>query len=153
MGPLSTPGVGGGPPSRRSGGKPGLKEPALERAFGGQRVIRKSAAQHHADQARSPCGMLAAKPYGGLHDRHRRLRCRGPATVIGGDQGGLAFLTEPANQAADGARGEAEGLSDGGAILAVLRAAPDGLAHGTGIGRGMGCSPSGVRAVLWEFGL
>jgi hypothetical protein len=128
--PLRPSGFGGGPPPRRRGGQSGAVEPALQGAFGRQRVVGALAAQHHADQARPPGRVLPTQADGRLHDRLRERRGRGPTAVIGGPHGGRAPMPEAKDQLADGARGQAEGRGDGGAILAILVAPPDGLADG-----------------------
>jgi hypothetical protein len=86
--------------------------------------------EHHADQACSPTRVRAAAVQGRLHEGLRRFRCRGPTTAIGGHHGGLPLLTEASNQRADSARGEAECPSDGGAILTIAEALPNGLTYG-----------------------
>jgi hypothetical protein len=129
---------GGRPPPRRRGGEPGPHEPALQGAFGGGGVRGESAAEHHADQARSPTRVLATQGQGRLHDRLRVGRCRGPAAAITGAHGRLALLSEAVDQPPDGAWGEPESRGDGGAILAIQVAPPqrqaqrygDGARHG-----------------------
>jgi hypothetical protein len=88
--------------------------------------------QEHTDQARPPGGVLPAQRYGRLDNRLRLLRRHGAAPVIGGDHTGFSLLAEAMDQPPDGARGEAEDLGDGGTILAILIAPPDGVTNGHG---------------------
>jgi hypothetical protein len=78
--------------------------------------------------------VLPAQGYGRLDNRLRLLRRSGTAPVIGVDHTGLSLLVEAMDQPPDSARAEAEDLGDGGTILAVLIAPPDGLTnrHGKG---------------------
>jgi hypothetical protein len=119
----------------------------LQGAFAGRVVVGESAVQDHANQAGSPKRVLAAQGQGRLHDRLRWLGGRGPAVVIVGEHGGLALMAETVDQPSDGARGQSQGLGDGGAILAVLVAPPDGQAHGYGEGTRHGPSSRGVAAI------
>ena len=130
MGPRCSSALGRGPPPGRRRGETGPQEPPLQGAHGGRCLVGMSVSEHHADQSRPPTRVLAAQAQGRLHEGFRGLRCRGPATVIGGHHSGLPPLTEAADQVADGARGEAEGRSNGGAILTVQETPPDGLAYG-----------------------
>jgi hypothetical protein len=78
--------------------------------------------------------MLPTQVQGGLHEGFGGLGRRRPALVVGRAQEGRFTTTEAAQQMPDGARRQAEGSGDGGAILAILVAPPDGLAHGHGKG-------------------
>ena len=120
--------IGGGPSARRRGGEVGAAEPALERPRGRQRALGELVAQHHADQSGPPGRMLPPQVEGGSDERIGGLGCRRPAPVIRRGQGGRIAVTEAVEQAADRARGQVEGAGDGGAILAILIATPDGLA-------------------------
>jgi hypothetical protein len=90
--------------------------------------------QEHTDQARPPTGVLPAQSYGRLDNRLRLLRRPGAAPVIRGDHTGLSLLVKAMDQPPDGARGKAEDLGDGGTILAILIAPPDGVTNGHGKG-------------------
>jgi hypothetical protein len=90
--------------------------------------------QDHTDQARSPARVLPAQAYGCLNNPLRRLGSPRAATVIGRAHTGLSLLAEAVDQLPDGAWAEAEDLSDGGTILAVLIAPPDGVTNGHGKG-------------------
>src|SRR2546428_11051462 len=74
--------------------------------------------------------MLPAEALGGLHEEFCGLGRHRSAPVVGGKLNGLTVLPNALEQMSDGSRCEAEGLGDGGAILAGLVAPPDGLAHG-----------------------
>jgi hypothetical protein len=87
---------------------------------------------HHADQAGPPGRMLAPQAQGGLHQGFGGLGCGRSATVVGRKQGLRIATTETTQEMPDGARQQAEGVGDGGAILAILVAPPDGLAQGHG---------------------
>ena len=62
----------------------------------------------------------------------------------------MALLTEVLHQGADGAWGEAQGHGDGGAILTVAEAPPDGLAYGyrDGTRHGMSSDRDEVRRAV-----
>src|SRR5262245_14978183 len=89
--------------------------------------------------------MLATQAQGGWHEGFGRLGCGRSASVVGRVQCGRARLAEAADQPSDGARLDVEGRGDGGAILAGLKALPDGLTywhrkgarHGSGSRRGL----------------
>jgi hypothetical protein len=121
--------LGGGASPGRRGGQPGAPEPSLERPHGRQCVVGELMVQHHADQAGPPGRMLAAQAEGGLHERFGEPGCRRSASVVGRGQGVRVATTEAVQEMPDGARLQAEDLGDGGAILAILVASPDGLAH------------------------
>jgi hypothetical protein len=76
--------------------------------------------------------MSAPQVEGGLHQRIGGPGRRRPAPVVRGGQGGRVLTTEAVEQVAVRARGKVEGRGDGGAILAILVATPDGLAYGQG---------------------
>ena len=124
--------VGGGPPSRRRGGEVGPSQPALERAFGGQGARGELRAQHHADQSRAPTRVFAAEAQDRLDERLGGPRRAGPAVVVRGVQGGSALAAEPLDQTANGARIEGPSSGDGGDVLVVAGAFPDGFADGNG---------------------
>jgi hypothetical protein len=128
MRPLGPAGIDGGPPG---GGRSqsGVEEPALQGAFGGRGAIGEAVAQHHADQSRSPGGMLGAEAYSCLHNRPSGLGCPGTARPVGRFQGRRTLLPEASDQAPHGAWVEAEGRGDRTGVLAILGAPPDGLAH------------------------
>jgi hypothetical protein len=122
--------VGNRPPSRRRRGEFGPAQPALERAFGRQEDGGELMAQHHADQSRAPSRMRAAEVQDRLDERlGGRVRV-GPTAVIGGIQGGLAPLPQPRDQTTNRTRIEGEFGGDGGRILIVADATPDGLTDG-----------------------
>jgi hypothetical protein len=146
MGPLGTPGVGGGPPSRRRRGEPSPEEPALQGPFRRRGEVRFSAAQHHADQARPPGRMFPAEAQGGLQNGLRGLRGGLPASVVRGEKRVLAAMPKAVEQTTDGPRGEAQGRGDSRAVLAILKAPPEGLADGHGDGtRHGGASIGDIR--------
>jgi hypothetical protein len=78
--------------------------------------------------------MVATQVNHGLQERFGRLGRRRPAPVVGGNQQGRITTAATAQEMPDGARDQTEGLGDGGAILALLVAPPDGLAHRQGEG-------------------
>ncbi len=148
MGPRRPSALGRGPPPGRRGSEPSPLQPPLQGAHHGQGLlIGELASQHHADQTGTPTGVGAAQVQSRLHKGFRRLRCRGPTTVIGGHHRGFSFPTEALNQRADGAWGEAQGHGDGGAVLTVAEAPPDGLADGyrNGTSHGMSSDRDEVR--------
>jgi hypothetical protein len=126
--------VDGGSSPHRRGGQIGALEPSLQGANGGQRLVGESAVQHHLDQSGSPGRMFPPQAHGGLHQGFGGLGCRRSTRVVRRVQGIRTTTTEAVEQIPDGARRQAKGLGDGGAILAVLVAPPDGLAqwHGDG---------------------
>jgi hypothetical protein len=124
--------VGGGVPSHRRRGQAGAPQPSLERADRRHRVVGELVAEHHADQAGPPSGMVATQVNNGLDERFGGLGRRGAAPVVGGNQHGRITTTATAQEMPDGTRNQTEGLGDGGAILALLVAPPDGLAHRQG---------------------
>jgi hypothetical protein len=132
MRPLGPAGIDGGLPPGGGRSKLGAEEPALQGAFGGRGPIGEAVAQHHADQARSPGGMLGAEAYSRLHNRSRGLGCLSAARSVGGFQGRRTLLPKASDQAPDGAWVEAQGRGDSAGVLAILGAPPDGLAHGHG---------------------
>jgi hypothetical protein len=105
-----------------------MLEPSLQGANGGQRLVGESTVQHQLDQSGSPCRMFPPQAHGGLYQGFGGLGCRCSTLVVGRVQGIWPPTTEAGEQIPDGARCEAQGLGDGGAILAVLVAPPDGLA-------------------------
>jgi hypothetical protein len=73
--------------------------------------------------------MVTTQVNNGLHKRFGGLgRCR-TAPVVGRNQQGRITTAATVQEMPDGARGQTEGLGDGGAILALLVAPPDGLAQ------------------------
>ena len=104
----------------------------MQRAYGGLRVVRESAVKHHADTNLTPqvgCSRRKLK-------EACTTDCAGFGVAVpqvrGGDPSVLTVLPEAAEQLPDSPRSEAEDLGGGEAILAVLVASPDGLAHGHG---------------------
>jgi hypothetical protein len=150
MGPRRPSALGRRPPPGRCGSEPGPLQPTLQGAHDGQGLVGELASQHHADQTRTPAWVGAAQVQSRLHEGFRRFRCRGPTTAIGGHHRGLSLLTEALNQRADGAWGEAQCHGDGGAILTVVEAPPDGLAYGyrDGTRHGMSSDRDEVRRAV-----
>jgi len=130
MGPRRSSALDRQPPPGRCGSESGPLQPALQGAHRGQGLVGKLAAQHHAEQARTPTGVGAAQVQDCLHEGVGWSRGRGPTTAIGRQHRVWSLLPEALNQGADGARGQAQGHGDGGAILTVAEALPDGLAYG-----------------------
>ncbi len=123
-------GVGGGSPSRRGGGEVGPAQPALKRAFGGQRDRGELRAQDHADQSRAPTRMLTAEAQDRLHKRLGGLGRVGPTAVISGVQDGSPLTPEACDQTTNRARVEEEFRGDAGRVLMVADALPDRLTDG-----------------------
>jgi hypothetical protein len=76
--------------------------------------------------------MVATQAKDGLHEGFGGLGRRRPTPVVGRAQEDRITTAATAQQMPDGARCQTEGLGDGGAILAILVAPPDRLAHGQG---------------------
>src|SRR5262249_31682297 len=101
---------------------------------------------------RPPGRVLPAEVQGGLKDRRVGLGSGLPASVVRGEEGIRSAEPEAAEQAPDGARGQAQGGGDGRAILALAGAAPDGLADrdrgGGGGGGSAGRSPGRTAGLI-----
>jgi hypothetical protein len=83
--------------------------------------------EHHADQRRSPGGMVATHLEDGLHESVGGLGGRQAARVERRQQGVEATVLEPTQQMTNRARGQAEGRGDGGSLLPVSEPLPDRL--------------------------
>jgi hypothetical protein len=119
----------GGPPGRR-GAQPGLSQPALQSAGGGDRMPQ--AAQVDADELRSPLGVVTAQVQGSLEDGLPLGRARARPGPVGGDQRGIVAGAEPRDQGSHGALGEAESLSDLSGRLPVSPSCTEDEADGDG---------------------
>jgi hypothetical protein len=148
MGPLGTAGVGGGPPSRRRRGEPSPEEPALQGPFRRRGEIRLLAAQHHADQARTPGRVFPAEAQGGLQNGLRGLRGGLSTSVVRGEESVWTATSQAAEQTTDGPRGEAQGRGDSRTVLAILESPPEGLADGHGEGTRHGTSSIGDTMMM-----
>jgi hypothetical protein len=138
-------GTGGGSSTHRRRRQLGAPEPSLERPDRRQGAVGELAAQHQVDQTGPPGRMLAAQAEGGLHERFGGLGCGRPASVVGRVHRGWACLAEAGDQPSDGARLQVEGRSDGRAILAGLKALPDGLPNWHRQGTRHGTYSNGAR--------
>jgi hypothetical protein len=121
--------LGFGPPTHRGGGESGLLEPTLERPCRRQRGvgIEPLTREHHADQSRSPGGVVATHLEDGLHQSVGRLGGRQTARVVRRRQRVQATKLEPTQEVANRARGQIECRGDGGDILPVSEPLPDRL--------------------------
>jgi hypothetical protein len=134
VGPLSPLRAGRGSSSRGRGGQPGALKPELPGADGGDGVVREPTAPPHANQLGAPGRMLPPPTQDRLDEGLGGLGRGRPTPVIGGEQGVGIAVTEAVQQMPDGARHQTQGRGDGGTVLAILVAPPDGLAQGYGEG-------------------
>jgi len=126
-------GVLPGPAAARGRCQAGAAEPALQGPGRRQGDGGELAAQQDADQRRPPGRVSAAHLQGRLPERRG-----GGGTAVVGRQGALAAAAEARQQAADGARGQAQFAGDGAGALAAAEAAEantaerggDGARHG-----------------------
>ena len=86
--------------------------------------------EQDTDQAGPPGGVLAAERDGLVIQLLGSVGAGAGAVVVSRSQHGCRLLPPAAQQLADGARRQAEGLGDEGGRLATAVAAQDGLAHG-----------------------
>jgi hypothetical protein len=120
----------------------GLSEPALQGTDAGQGRGGEVVAEQDADQGGAPGGVVATHLQGGLMQRRGGSARLGPR--VGGREVVRRPLTEAAQEAADGACGEAEFGGDGGGVLALVPAPAEGAAQRGGDGTRHGrssCAP------------
>jgi hypothetical protein len=101
------------------------------------------AAQHHANQARTPGRVFPAEVQGGLQNGLRGLGSGLATSVVRGEESIWTATPQAAEQTTDGPRGEAQGRGDSRPVLAILEAPPDDLADGHGEGTRHGGSSIG----------
>ena len=106
-----------------------MPEPALECPGRRQGIRGELVAQHHADQAGPPGGMLASQFQRGLDQRIGGLGRRRPAPVVRRGQSDRIATPEAGEQISDRPRGQVEGLGNGSAVLTILVATPDRLTY------------------------
>jgi hypothetical protein len=91
--------LGLGSPSRRRRGQIGAHQPALERAFRGNRPIRRFDEQLHPDQSSPPGRVRASEIEGGLHTVGRRSV--GSRVAVTGRDAFEPVAAEPLKQTID----------------------------------------------------
>jgi hypothetical protein len=109
--------------------EPRLPEPALERARRGERRGGAAPAEEDTDEARTPGRVFSAEGEGTVVQWLGVVASWGVAVAVGRVEHGVGLVPPAAQQLADGAWGQAEGLGDGGGGLAAALAAQDGLAE------------------------
>jgi hypothetical protein len=125
--------------SGRSGVPPGPSQPALERAGAGDDGRIRWPPEFDADELGPPGGMAGAIVEDDVQQRRGRL---GPAPV--GRSQGLGAFAAALEEMLDGTEGKLQVGSDGGGVLALVVARPNGLAHGQRSGAWHG-KPSNTR--------
>jgi hypothetical protein len=109
-----------------------LTEPALESALRGYLGGGQLLAQQDADEARPPGRVLPAEGEGAVVQLLGVGAARGVAVAVGRVEHGVGVLPPAAQQLADGALGQAEGLGDRGGRLAAAVAPQEGLTERQG---------------------
>lgn len=141
-GPLGL--AGAGPPPFGGRAQALLVEPALQGALGRQVRAGMAALEEDPNQSASPGGVFPAQRQGLVAEGVLGSAPGATAGVVGRPEGVGSLVSEALQEAADGARAQAEFVSDGVGGLLPLLALPDGLAERYGDG-GWHADSGGVR--------
>jgi hypothetical protein len=136
MGLVGPRGGRSGSPPGRGVGQIGGAEPSADGLRAGPGDLGSLVGEHHADQFRSPGGMLAAHGQGGLADRVGMGMGRGRGRFIAGNQARGSPIAATFQQMANRADWQGEGVGQGNGGLALSGTLPDYLPHRDGDGFG-----------------